>query len=162
MAFIFDLSCYTVCFCIILTITRNTWVAVSFLPLACFPSLSLCLGLSYMFHCSVVADVRYSVLMYDAQWWTDSACANMVICILEWLEWEGVCDCCRGQFVLVFLNVLRTVCMFVVLVYWGDSRSHLAVLHHPQPRPLQAWVISLHTRKHSSWYTCAQAGFPLI
>lgn len=151
MAFIFDLSCYTVCFCIILTITRNTWVAVSFLP--CSLPLSPRLGLSYIFHRSVVAHVGYSALMYDAQWWTDTACADTVICILEQLEWEDVCACPTGQFVFVVLK--RVDCCWICLFTCGRRADHTlqwSVNLGPE-------VVSPYPRKHSP---CWHAGFPLV
>lgn len=99
MAFVFDLSCYTVCFCIILTITRNTWVAVSFLPLV----RSICLGLSV----SLLSSCR--CLIQCAHVWCtmmDWLCMCIHGHLHSWVAWVGRC----------LWLLLKTVCSGVLSV----------------------------------------------
>lgn len=110
MAFVFDLSCYTVCFCIILTITRNTWVAVSFLPLA----LSVCLGLSVSpFSCC-------RCLIQCAHVWCtmmDWLCMCIHGHLHSWVAWVGRC----------LWLLLRTVCSGVLCVKCVEDECMLVV-----------------------------------
>lgn len=108
MAFIFDLSCYTVCFCIISTITRNTWVAVS------SPALSVSLSprLGLLLH---MLDTACSCMMHSdgltvhVQTWSFASLSSL----------SGRCLCLLYRTLCICVFFICVDCCWICLFTYG-------------------------------------------
>lgn len=153
MAFIFDLSCYTVCFCIILTITRNTWLAVSFLPCSLSPSLSpsrSVVHLSPLSCCTCWIQCAH-VWCTEMDW----HCMCRHGHLHPWAAWVGRCLCLSSSTIsFVFFFNLLTVVEYACVLVGGRADHTLQWSVNLSPE-----VVSPYPRKHSP---CWHAGFPLV
>lgn len=132
MAFIFDLSCYTVCFCIILTITRNTWLAVSFLPCSLSPSLSPSRSVVHLSPLS-----RCTCWIQCAHVWCtemDWHCMCRHGHLHPWAAWVGRCLCLLCSTISFVFFKCVDCCWICLFTCGGEGRSQPAVICQPKPR----------------------------